>query len=285
MYVLRRPALSLRDYIEHYWFVLDAAGESVDLRVDVFVDARADLIFNFGAPYRRGVIGGAAREIAQSNFDAQRLVPIRIEQQGRVRVCGVRFRLGGVAPFTQTHLAGITGSTPRPDAVFAADVLTLESDLRAEPNPDAGAMRLDAFFLDQLSRHGPHAALERAVLALHESDGLLPLPHLADVADVSARHLERLFARGLGVPPKTVARVLRFQRALRALMDDPDVALGELAVASGYFDQSHFVKDFWQFTGGVPRGYRGYYPSDAPKDFAPNVVVFLQDFPVHDAPD
>lgn len=48
MYILRRPAAQLRDFIEHYWFVLDVAGESVDLRVEVFVDARADLIFNFG---------------------------------------------------------------------------------------------------------------------------------------------------------------------------------------------------------------------------------------------
>jgi hypothetical protein len=29
-------------------------------------------------------------------------------------------------------------------------------------------------------------------------------------------------------------------------------------------------------TGGLPRGYRGYYPPDGPSDFAPNVVVFVQ---------
>lgn len=30
-------------------------------------------------------------------------------------------------------------------------------------------------------------------------------------------------------------------------------------------------------TGGVPRGYRGYFPAEVPTDFAPNVVVFVQD--------
>ena len=94
---------------------------------------------------------------------------------------------------------------------------------------------------------------------------------------MSTRHLQRLFARDLGFPPKTVARVLRFQRALTGLMDDPRRSLGELAAASGYFDQAHFIKDFRRFSGGVPRGYRGYYPPAAPTDFAPNVVVFVQD--------
>lgn len=43
--------------------------DPVDLRVDVFVDGRSDLIFNFGAAYQREVIGGATRELAASNLD------------------------------------------------------------------------------------------------------------------------------------------------------------------------------------------------------------------------
>jgi AraC-like DNA-binding protein len=57
----------------------------------------------------------------------------------------------------------------------------------------------------------------------------------------------------------------------------PAPTLGEVSAGCGYFDQSHFVKDFRRFTGGVPRGYKGYYPPAGPEDFAPNVVRFLQD--------
>ena len=86
-----------------------------------------------------------------------------------------------------------------------------------------------------------------------------------------------MFARYVGIAPKVVARILRFQRAIRALMQDPKCSLAEVAVAAGYFDQAHFIKDFKRMSGGVPRGYRGYYPPEAPAHFAPNVVVFLQD--------
>src|SRR5262245_54877857 len=121
MYTLRRPAVELRAFIEHYWFVLDEAEEPVDLRVEVFVDARADRSFNFGVPYRREVIGAETSLIGASNFDAQRLVPIRIEQHGRVRVCGVRFQLGGVGAFTRVSLAGWSGLTPPPHFVCDGD--------------------------------------------------------------------------------------------------------------------------------------------------------------------
>lgn len=62
VYQLRTPATTLDRYIENYWFAAPAPGEHLDLRVDVFVDGRADLIFNFGAPYRREVVGGDAVE-------------------------------------------------------------------------------------------------------------------------------------------------------------------------------------------------------------------------------
>jgi uncharacterized protein YndB with AHSA1/START domain len=53
VYRLSQPAAALSAYIEHYWSVQASAEAPLDLTVDVFVDARADLIFNFGAPYTR----------------------------------------------------------------------------------------------------------------------------------------------------------------------------------------------------------------------------------------
>jgi transcriptional regulator GlxA family with amidase domain len=178
----------------------------------------------------------------------------------------------------------VSGTTPPPEEVFGASALDLEAALRAEPDVDTARAHLDAFFLALLDRHGPHPAWAAALGFLEDSHGLGLISEVAEAAGMSPRNLERMFSRGLGFPPKTVARVLRFQHALRRLMSDPEVPLGDLATEVGYFDQPHFIRDFWQFTGGVPRGYRGYYPPDAPRDFAPNVVAFLQDLPAAAAP-
>ncbi len=275
MYVLRAPAEPLRRFIEHYWFVSHAPGEIVDLRVDVFVDARADLIFNFDAPYRREVIGATTVELTDSNLDAQRLLPIRIVQRGRVRIAGVRFRLGGLAPFSRGPLSPWTGLTPDPELVLGPGVREVEAALREDPGPDAAAALLDAFFLKELTDDAGRSTFDRAFAALQ--DGRSSVGRIAEAADVTERQVERLFARYLGIPPKTVGRIVRFQGALQSLMADPGCSLADLAAAAGYYDQAHFIRDFRLFSGGVPRGYRGYYPPEAATDFAPNVVVFVQD--------
>jgi AraC-like DNA-binding protein len=277
MYRLHPPAEALRPYIENYWSVSHAPGEDVDLRVEVFVDARADLIFNFEAPYRREVLGGGSTEHQRSNLDAQRLVPIRIQQRGAVRIVGVRFQIGGLAPFARARLDTWSGLTPPPDRVLGDDVMALESDLRAAGDPDAGVPLLDEFFLARLRLDANQAIFERTLAALLASQGRAPVSELAEVAASSPRQVERLFARGLGFPPKVVGRVLRFQHALRRLMADPGVPLGEVAADAGYYDHAHFIREFRVLSGGVPRGYRGYYPPAGPADFAPNVVVFVQD--------
>lgn len=276
MYQVLPPAFALEPYIERYWAV-DAVDGPVDLRVEVFVDARADLIFTFGAPYRRQVIGGATEEIGTSNLDAQRWVPLRILQAGLVRLYGVRFKLGGLGVFTSGSLAPLTGRTLPPAEVFGDGAIGLERGLAGAEGLAEAAGLLDAFFLGLLRRDEGRAAFERALAGMQARDGAVEVREIAAETKQSARQLERLFARHLGVAPKGVARVLRFQRALRSLMRDPGHPLADLALACGYFDQSHFIRDFRRMSGGVPRGYRGYFPPEAPTHFAPNVVAFVQD--------
>ncbi|MFO0675808.1 MAG: helix-turn-helix domain-containing protein [Polyangiaceae bacterium] len=279
MYEIRLPAEPLREHIENYWFVSAPPEAPVDLRVDVFVDARADLIFNFGAPYVRAEIGGRSRRMSRSNLDAQRLVPIRIAQRGAVRTSGVRFRLGGVGPFTRKSLADFTGRTPGPSVVFGSGATILERELAATADLDAQASLLDRFFLGARiddEALGPFHVAARAAVA---EDGAVSVERMAEMARTTVRQLQRSFVRFLGIPPRTLTRVLRFQKAMRMLMRDPEGTLADVASDAGYFDQAHFVREFRRMTGGVPRGYRGYFPENGPSDFAPNVVVFVQDRP------
>lgn len=274
MYQLRSPAPELRPYVEHYWFVTHPDGQPVTLHVDVFVDGRADLIVNHGVEYQREVIGGASEHLKFSNVDAQRLVPIRISQHGLVDIAGVRFELGGLGAFVRSSLAQWTGMTPTIDEVFGSDASALERALGATDNLDAKTLFLDDFLLSRLEAKGRYRDFREQLAQLADPrDEAVPIAGSA----TARRDRARLFARYLGIPPRTVARIVRFQRALRTLMSDPGGSLSDLASQAGYFDQAHFVRDFREMTGGVPRGYRGYFPLEAPTDFAPNVVTYVQD--------
>jgi AraC-like DNA-binding protein len=76
----------------------------------------------------------------------------------------------------------------------------------------------------------------------------------------SHRRFIALFSRAVGLTPKTYCRVLRFQHVLRRAGTDGLASLTDLAMASGYSDQSHFNREFREFTGVTPTVYRWAAP-------------------------
>lgn len=100
----------------------------------------------------------------------------------------------------------------------------------------------------------PSPVVEEAWRRLCRAGGNLSIRELAEGLQISRRHLSSLFAEQVGLPPKTVARLLRFTRAHRQMQSRPQ-AWAEVAFDCGYFDQAHLNRDFRQFAGTTPTGF------------------------------
>jgi AraC-like DNA-binding protein len=96
--------------------------------------------------------------------------------------------------------------------------------------------------------------LEWAWQRLLETDGAAPIGALAQELGWSRRHFAARFRTELGMTPKAVARILRFERAVARLRAGDD--LGELALDCGYYDQAHFNRDFRAFAEATPTQFR-----------------------------
>jgi AraC-like DNA-binding protein len=86
------------------------------------------------------------------------------------------------------------------------------------------------------------------------SDGRVPVASLAEEVGWSRRHLAARFREHVGLQPKALARILRFERAAERLRRGADLA--DAALDSGYYDQAHFNRDFKAFAGVTPTQYR-----------------------------
>lgn len=91
-----------------------------------------------------------------------------------------------------------------------------------------------------------------AVDRIYQSRGKVDVTNLANTQGISDRHLRRLFDETLGLSPKKLARVVRFQVALNRLQGGNVPSLLGLALELGYYDQSHFIHDFKELYGRTP---------------------------------
>ncbi|MBE1470366.1 AraC-like DNA-binding protein [Kibdelosporangium phytohabitans] len=88
---------------------------------------------------------------------------------------------------------------------------------------------------------------------LCRSGGRIRVAQLAAEVGWTRRHLLTRFREQIGLAPKTAARVIRFQHALR-LLQHPErrLSLAGLAQTTGYSDQAHLTREFRALTGATP---------------------------------
>ncbi|WP_437813095.1 helix-turn-helix domain-containing protein [Sorangium sp. So ce1078] len=91
-----------------------------------------------------------------------------------------------------------------------------------------------------------------ALRRIEELGGAVDMRALARELGYSQKHVIGLFRENVGVPPKLLARLVRFDRLIKHLKAGASGTWAELAQRFGYYDQAHLARDVKQFTGTTP---------------------------------
>lgn len=94
-----------------------------------------------------------------------------------------------------------------------------------------------------------------AMRQLQQNHGALSIAALADEIGCSRKHLAAQFREHVGLPPKTIARILRFQQVVALVNATTEVEWADIALQAGYYDQAHFSRDFRALAGLTPGEY------------------------------
>jgi AraC-like DNA-binding protein len=142
--------------------------------------------------------------------------------------------------------------TPFED-VFGSGATLLAEQLYEAQSWEERFSLLDATIARRLAERLPASPdVAWAWRRLTETDGRVAIGMLTDELGCSRRHLTARFREQVGISPKTFARILRFDRAVRRLRRDGEERLVEIAYDCGYYDQAHFNRDFRRFAGSTP---------------------------------
>ncbi len=71
----------------------------------------------------------------------------------------------------------------------------------------------------------------------------------------SQKHLINQFKTYFGLTPKVFSRIFRFNKVLKNIQNEEDLVWSQIAYEFGYSDQSHFIKEFKEFSGFNPQEF------------------------------
>lgn len=117
---------------------------------------------------------------------------------------------------------------------------------------------VEDLLLSHLDDLRPDRQVAAAVAMIEGADAMVRIEDIAVELGLSQSALERRFRRMVGASPRKFASLVRLQGILRLAESGAD--LTTLAHAAGYYDQSHFIKDFKRFTGMAPGTFFGRGP-------------------------
>ncbi len=250
------PSQALTPHVACVWTLRGEPGDGETTQQRVLPDGTTEIVLNLADPFRRFDDGHNGRTQPTSLFVGPLRRHIVIEPTGRVDLIGIRFHPQGAAAVLPVPLRELA------DRIEAAgDVAPKQwRDLRervGNANETSARLRLlDGALRDSLrNRVDPRTAA--AVTMIRASDGKTPIEVVAQDTGLSRRQLERNFRSSVGLGPKLLARITRLQAALRRFHSKPDDGWAALAIACGYADQPHFVRDFREFSGQSPSAFFG----------------------------
>ena len=257
-YVEFDPLPVTAPFLERVWTLEGHADALAGEPQVVLPDGRPELIFHFGDPFERVDVSasGTIRTVQPRLLFAGQLTrQLVLHPTGRIGVLGLRFHpFGAAALFSQPQdqLAGTTLAV-RDLSTCAAE--TLDPILRSTSGLDTAAVLAQEALASLIDRSRIDPRLADAVREIERSHGLVAIDRVAGHAGMTRRHMERQFRHGVGMTPKRLARIARFQRAVRFLEGDGEAGRpgGAItAVACGYADQAHFIRDFRGLAGCPP---------------------------------
>jgi len=268
IYVTAAPPSPLDSFIENFWYWEgETPGHAKDTvmasgRTGLLVNLKQDRLSWYGG--ERFAECNRLKGIALCGTHSSAFA-IDAHQP---HMMGVQFRPGGAFPFFRPPSREFENAHVSLEDIWGRDAERLHQRLAQAPTPQDKFKILESALIAAAPRpFERHPAVALALSQMSRAPHKSSVAKLAGEMGVSHKRFIKLFTDEVGFTPKLYLRVARFQRVLARIFQAPGVDWGDVVERHGYFDQSHFIRDFREFSGLTPSEYlirRGPYLQHVP---------------------
>lgn len=250
------PSETLRSYVKCYYLYESDAGHPVLDRA--FATGCIEIMFNLDGAQWECQKDGKYNQTARIEIWGQVIRPLPLRLKGKSQMMGIRFHPYGAALFLRDDMSLFNDQIVDLGSVMGEPVERLYEQLANAPHIGTRITLIEAFLTQRLKaisvKHDKIFLIREVMNELTHDDFFDNIENVASRHGVSARYLQKLFLQYTGLTPKLFSKINRFQKSL-VLIGRNTLPLTSIALQSGYFDQSHFIREFRSFTGTTPSGF------------------------------
>lgn len=250
------PSDRLQPYIRHYYVF--ESDSNIEFEDTVFPSGDMEVVFNLGE--------GTWESWAENKFFrtptielwGQITKPLIIRSKGRHNMLGIKFLTHSAACFFKDEIGVFNDQVSDLCAIIGRPAKMLYTKLLETTSLHKRIELIEDFLWERLSRNEKKpfridqvADILKSIKNNSEENNL---SNIASIHGITPRYLHKLIYQHTGLSPKSFNKINRFQLSLRLIAKN-DQPFTSIAYDCGYFDQSHFIRDFKSFTGVTPSAY------------------------------
>jgi AraC-like DNA-binding protein len=255
------PEPPLSQFVESIWAVNGGPNHAREI---VLPNGATELIINFGSyhkvvdkndhdrfqVYRESWIAGLQKDY------------LMIEAFHESNLMGIRFRPGGAYPFLQFPLSELTNEVIECDLVFGGLISELRDRLFEARGHSERIRLVEEMLCKRINMMMSDPLVNHILKEIRIAEGQKPIAELSRQIGISNKQLISRFKKTVGISPKFLARILRFQSVIRLANGRTAVNLTEIAHRCGYYDQAHMIREFRLLSGATPTDYLKHRDED-----------------------
>lgn len=250
------PHPNLSSFVKCYW-LLELSKENSYQRQRIIPDGCMEMVFILGDDIRRYTNENDYILQPRACVIGQITKPFWIEPTGTVKTFAVRFYPYGFVNFVSQPVESLANQETTLDQLFGlTNAKTLEEKIIHADNTENRIQIIEDFLLNHLKEKNTlDRIVKNTVDTILKTRGSQSIRSILENEESNRRQLERKFLKQIGMTPKKLGKMIRLQAALKMLLHSESTNLTKIAYESEYFDQSHLIKDFIEFTGLSPKHF------------------------------
>lgn len=255
-YQTYKPHSDLQTIVKCYW-TLEVPAQQDTQRQLILPDGCVDMCFILGDDIKRYTDDKDFIIQPRQMLLGQITEQFYIEPTGYVDTFAIRFYPYGFANFIDLPLKELGNKETPLNKLFGDErVGQLSQEINKAKTTSDRICIIEKFLIDRLySKATIDNIVKSTIDTMFSSKGSKPLNAILKNDLTKRRQLERNFAKQIGLSPKQLSKVIRLQATLQMLLNKSTETLTGIAYENEYYDQTHFIKDFKEFTGITPKEF------------------------------